>query len=176
MLKCCRSWVMPYIITCVVLYLLAFAILTLYGLIIYFSDDNDCQENGDTSTYLVFMIIFMFFGCILTLLLCVLCIVGPIIYYQFRDAARQPGKLQGEGQIAQVIDGLQRTAFNPQTMKELECCICMEKFGPEDKQITQLKCNETHLFHTECIIGWINEGNNTCPLCREPIQNIEELM
>ena len=98
MLKCCRTWVMPYMITCIVLYLLAFAVLTLHGLGIYFSDDNDCQDHSDTSTYLVFMIIFMFFGCFLTLILCVLCIVGPIIYYQFRDGAGQSGKLR-EGQI-----------------------------------------------------------------------------
>ena len=41
-LKCARSSVIPYAITCYVLLLLAYAVLTMYGLAIYFSDDNDC--------------------------------------------------------------------------------------------------------------------------------------
>ena len=50
----------------------------------------------------------------------------------------------------------------------------MCEYEPDD-EITQLKCDPRHYFHTECIIGWIEQGNNVCPLCREPIEDIESL-
>lgn len=57
---------------------------------------------------------------------------------------------------------------------ETTCAICMDDFKEND-EITQLKCNKAHLFHTECIIGWIQQGKNSCPICRAPIENVEEL-
>jgi len=57
---------------------------------------------------------------------------------------------------------------------ETTCTICYEDFKPGDK-VTQLKCNEAHLFHTDCIIEWISRGENTCPLCRAPIENVDDL-
>jgi len=57
---------------------------------------------------------------------------------------------------------------------ETKCAICMCDFEPGDK-VTQLKCNEAHIFHTECIIGWIERGHNTCPLCRMDIENLDDL-
>lgn len=47
------------------------------------------------------------------------------------------------------------------------CSICHEDDSGQD--VIKLKyC--THLFHKECIDGWI--GNNSCPLCREKIVDI----
>lgn len=44
------------------------------------------------------------------------------------------------------------------------CSICHE--NNKDQEIVKLiYCS--HLFHKECIDGWI--GNNSCPLCREKI-------
>lgn len=57
---------------------------------------------------------------------------------------------------------------------ETKCCICYCDFEPGDK-VTQLKCNEAHLFHTDCIIEWIGHGENTCPICRAPIENVDDL-
>ena len=57
---------------------------------------------------------------------------------------------------------------------ETTCAICMDDFKAGDK-VTQLKCNEGHIFHTECIVMWIQQGKNSCPICRAPIENIDEL-
>ena len=57
---------------------------------------------------------------------------------------------------------------------ETKCCICYCDFEPGDK-VTQLKCNEAHLFHTDYIIEWIGHGENTCPICRAPIENVDDL-
>ena len=45
----------------------------------------------------------------------------------------------------------------------------------KDEQITQLKCDDKHYFHSDCIIEWIKNGHNKCPLCREPIENIDQI-
>jgi len=54
--------------------------------------------------------------------------------------------------------------------KEHEMCsICMIDFScDEDALITELSCNNKHIFHLECITKWV-ENNDTCPLCREPV-------
>jgi len=46
----------------------------------------------------------------------------------------------------------------------MECPICMEKLN--NPSIT-LECR--HRFHEQCLIQWIETGNNSCPYCRETI-------
>ena len=68
-----------YIIT----WLLFTAILVawiIYGYVIYFSDDNDCQTHSDTSGWLIFMIILLFIGLFVILIFTVAIICGPIFY------------------------------------------------------------------------------------------------
>jgi hypothetical protein len=52
---------------------------TIYGYVIYFSDDNDCQEHAGTSGWLVFMVILMVIALLLFTVL--LCCVLPLILY-----------------------------------------------------------------------------------------------
>ena len=49
-----------------------------------------------------------------------------------------------------------------------ECIICWNSYNDTD-QVTQLKCDQRHFFHTSCIEDWIKSGNSTCPLCRKTI-------
>jgi len=61
--------------------------------------------------------------------------------------------------------------------KELEnfkgesCAICMEDFIPDGREIIMLKC---HSFCSACILQWLENHNDTCPVCRktvgEPVQ------
>jgi len=48
---------------------------------------------------------------------------------------------------------------------EDKCAICLEIFEPDSK-VCLLNCK--HIFHKECIKGWINI-KNTCPTCRVTI-------
>ena len=174
-MRCNRAAVIPYTLISAAVLLLIYSILVIWGYVIYYSDDNNCQDYSDTSAFLVIMIILLFIGLFVLLAVCLLLICGPILYCQYRDALRRPGKFEGEGQIAQAIDRLQRSQYNPATMTaETTCAICQEDFKRGD-QVTQLKCNEAHLFHTDCIVEWISRGENTCPLCRAPIDNVDEL-
>jgi uncharacterized membrane protein len=60
---------------------IALASWVIYGYVIYFSDDNNCQQKYDTSVALVFMCIFLICG------LCTICsaltlfFAVPILYF-----------------------------------------------------------------------------------------------
>ena len=49
-----------------------------------------------------------------------------------------------------------------------DCCICMEK--PTNENWTKINCG--HMFHKNCLLQWINSGqenSKTCPICRNTI-------
>lgn len=52
---------------------------TIYGYVIYFSDDNDCQERPGTSGWLIFMVILMVISLLFFSVL--LCCVLPLVLY-----------------------------------------------------------------------------------------------
>ena len=43
------------------------------------------------------------------------------------------------------------------------CSICLDDFKNEEI-INKLKCN--HIFHRDCLGSWLNDNNDSCPLCR----------
>ena len=43
------------------------------------------------------------------------------------------------------------------------CSICLDDFKNEEI-INKLKCN--HIFHRDCLGKWLNDNNDSCPLCR----------
>lgn len=43
-----------------------------------------------------------------------------------------------------------------------QCPICLDDIS--DNSYT-LECN--HKYHTECIVKWFRNNNNTCPLCKD---------
>jgi hypothetical protein len=49
------------------------------------------------------------------------------------------------------------------------CSICLCPFDTENTTKKILKCG--HYFHSECVSRWISEGKNTCPICRDPIND-----
>ena len=47
------------------------------------------------------------------------------------------------------------------------CAICIDNFERGD-QVTPLRCDMRHTFHSDCIAEWFQE-NNICPTCRRYI-------
>ena len=47
-----------------------------------------------------------------------------------------------------------------------DCTICMDGFN-EDTQAAKLNCG--HVFHSACIIAWIDHGKDKCPNCKQLI-------
>jgi uncharacterized membrane protein len=92
----------------------------IYGYVIYFSDDNDCQSHQDTQGWLIFMIILLFIGLFVILIFAIAIICGPIFYIWFtrmmEEQARGPNGLN-DSQIPQVISKLTRVQYDPETFK-----------------------------------------------------------
>mmetsp|Transcript_12915 Transcript_12915/g.29465 ORF Transcript_12915/g.29465 Transcript_12915/m.29465 type:complete len:814 (-) Transcript_12915:176-2617(-) len=47
-----------------------------------------------------------------------------------------------------------------------ECAVCCERIEGHEGAIVLHRCS--HAFHSDCITMWINNYNQTCPLCRGP--------
>ncbi|KAL7230121.1 hypothetical protein ACSBR2_008620 [Camellia fascicularis] len=44
------------------------------------------------------------------------------------------------------------------------CAVCLSSLSASD-EIRKL-CNCSHIFHRDCLDGWVDQGQLTCPLCR----------
>ena len=54
-----------------------------------------------------------------------------------------------------------------------ECPICLQEFALGNEQpVCQLECHEAHIFHTDCLTKYLDEGNHECPNCRASIIRI----
>ena len=48
------------------------------------------------------------------------------------------------------------------------CTMCLENFNT-DSSVTELICG--HNYHYECLINWIKNDKNHCPMCRRKIES-----
>lgn len=48
-----------------------------------------------------------------------------------------------------------------------DCAVCLDEFNEED----EIRCltNCKHMFHQKCLDRWMDQIQETCPLCRAPI-------
>ncbi|KAL4161906.1 hypothetical protein PRNP1_002456 [Phytophthora ramorum] len=65
----------------------------------------------------------------------------------------------------QVLSSLPTHRWTRDHSEDLSCIICQYNFVPNDRAMT-LPC--AHVFHEDCVGGWIHENNN-CPLCKREI-------
>ena len=48
-----------------------------------------------------------------------------------------------------------------------DCPVCMWSYQDDQlESLISLPCNDSHIFHENCIIPWLNH-NHSCPLCRK---------
>ncbi|EOA28787.1 hypothetical protein CARUB_v10025019mg [Capsella rubella] len=52
------------------------------------------------------------------------------------------------------------------------CAICLEKMLEFEHIYDMTNCS--HQFHKECVIEWMNRQKNSCPLCRQPVYQLQE--
>lgn len=50
-----------------------------------------------------------------------------------------------------------------------DCSICMEEITPQTKY--RIGCGGDHVFHKKCINSWFLLGKDTCPYCRDKVDN-----
>ncbi len=62
------------------------------------------------------------------------------------------------------FNNLEYKSFKELNLNESkECLICIDYFNDDD-EVLKIECN--HLFHKNCIKGWLCEESNKCPICR----------
>ena len=49
--------------------------------------------------------------------------------------------------------------------KYIECNICYEQFN-NDTNVVLLNCDGKHIYCNDCIVVWLKDYNNTCPICK----------
>lgn len=65
--------------------LIAQVVVIIYGYVIYFSADNDCQEHPDMVFWLVIMILVLVYGLLPILALALLICCAPILFCIMRQ-------------------------------------------------------------------------------------------
>ena len=68
---------------------------------------------------------------------------------------------------ALLMRRLRKVNYSSQEFSQNECAICLLEFQP-DSVVTQLPCNDMHVFHHACIRGWVDK-TPACPLCKKEI-------
>lgn len=120
------------------------------------------------------MIIFLFCGLIFVIGL--ICLAALCCFFG-KEIFQALGRLDGTAEYLQanrassLVRGLGAVLYNPEQFQHTdECIICLEAFK-SDSEITVLKCDPKHYFHTECIAQSIQGGHFVCPICRAPIED-----
>eukprot|EP00347_Sterkiella_histriomuscorum_P017816 403347875 len=89
-------------------------------------------------------------------------------HLQLHQEQQQPSIFAKERQlILTTINTLKSKYQSEDKLLSQQCSICLNDFKLLEK-VVKLKCNEVHIFHDECLQGWVFL-NFTCPLCRLPI-------
>ena len=134
-------------------------------------ENNNCKDVEATHGWWIFFIIILsFYTAVFILLVLLLAILGCCLCCL---AGRDDPNSMGQTQIKAVISGLTKVPFDSSKHEE-DCAICLEGFNDES-ELTVLRCNAKHYFHNHCIEAWVKEGKNTCPVCRTPIENFDEI-
>ena len=119
------------------------------------------------------MVMFLFIAAFKILLfscvLCFLCVAFGARHLQ-RHKERNASK-----DILRSLGRIKYSALSiGQNETDEECSICFTEYADDDV-VTKLSCNEKHIFHEQCIAHWIQQGKNSCPICRAPINSEIEL-
>jgi len=95
---------------------------------------------------ILFCLIMCCFGC------CLLVTKGSEAFNQVHEtASKVPG-------LKTVLASKARTYDPEKDVECTECAICLTNFSVDDpKPLVELKCSNKHIFHLECMEGWIEQ-------------------
>ena len=94
-------------------------------------------------------------------------------YCSNRDSDGKKGKPPGIKTLLMKING-RKKSFGDLSEKSKwakTCAICCEDFK-DDTEVSELKCDERHVFCTTCLSEWMKQ-NNVCPLCKTEVKAAE---
>lgn len=144
----------------------------IYGITLYYSDDEEgCSDQN--RGFIIIMVMFLVLGVLKLVLILIAAII--VLYLTISNRLRNRNRRSASVQVLRSIQKIRYSSLaGEENNTEEECIICYREYSEEDI-VTKLKCNEKHVFHTDCISEWIRQGKNSCPVCREPIDSSIEL-
>lgn len=103
---------------------------------------------------MVFMSMFLLFGALKVALL-LFFFIALIVYFTVR-CVRKRNHQSASKRIVRSLAKLKYSALTigDQDEAENECSICFVEYT-KDCMVTKLECNDKHIFHVECISGWV---------------------
>jgi hypothetical protein len=48
-----------------------------------------------------------------------------------------------------------------------DCAICLSHFKPQELVCKSNNSSCQHIFHKDCMVGWLMKRHDNCPMCRE---------
>ena len=122
----------------------------------------------------------LFVGFFLLFIIMFIAAIGLIfLCYLLTDKIADRGQIYDEARLrrnGQLMNLMKKIPFSQFMLHESrDCSICLESLESQD-EVVQLKCSKYHLFHAQCMEGYINQGtqydrqNKKCPLCRKPVE------
>ena len=66
----------------------------------------------------------------------------------------------------QDINNLEKIKYSETSKKNKECSICLEELKDDDL-VLFIKCE--HNFHFKCLMKWLKDYSNKCPICRNEV-------
>ncbi|XP_008777196.1 E3 ubiquitin-protein ligase RHA2A-like [Phoenix dactylifera] len=103
-----------------------------------------------------------------SLLLCLLHSLGLLRLHPADEDPLVPAA--GSGLAGLVVIAASTRSFiyepAPSAAEEEECVVCLCGLADGDR-VRRLAC--CHVFHSECLDGWFDQRNLSCPLCRSPL-------
>ena len=139
-----------------------------YGVFLYFSPQSDGCSDKNRGFMALMMMLLVLSGIKLVIIiisLFALCILAWKSHQRRRDIRTASNS---------ILRSLARIKYSTlslaQTDTDEECSICFVDYTQNDF-VTKLDCNEKHIFHEQCIGSWIQQGKNSCPICRSTINS-----
>lgn len=146
-----------------------FTTLVVYAATVLFSDEAvSCRSNelNDSASYWYFVAFCCLVGVLYSLLLvgiCCLtvgcfCFIVSMIYHQgqtfrMREAINRVPLAQA---AMARIGHTQYKEKSEKSKQQVSCIICLTNFK-EDDQVSELNCDERHIFHTQCLQPWLEQ-------------------
>jgi len=109
---------------------------------------------------------------IYSLITCIRCCLrkGVVPWRLIKEYEKREWEKDAKNRMMSILSECPKSEISPQnnTFHQNECTICLRDFK-ENLMIRKLGCS--HIFHAECIEGWIEAKINDVPKC--PICNVE---
>lgn len=141
-------------------------------------NENPCSGSGGSAFHTMAMVLLVisyvkiFLPCVIILLLLpVACFCLPCLVRMLQNMA---DPMRGKGASQDLINQIRTVKYSKGAFPnddDGQCCICLNAF--EDEEETRVLPCEHH-YHKDCVDAWLLV-NATCPTCREPIRQDEQV-